>query len=122
LIEQRSVKALRLSKLVFDPGNAVADVKYKIASGEWKRTDMYQLVTFAGGCLAEHAAIIGFSDATSTAVPTVNVGHIRLQYLAWPASAEVSAAEAAGTVVQEVRNWLDSNRPRLLNQEREGQS
>jgi 5-methylcytosine-specific restriction endonuclease McrBC regulatory subunit McrC len=35
--------------LVFDDGRQVGDVRYKLSKGEWRRTDLYQVVAFATG-------------------------------------------------------------------------
>jgi 5-methylcytosine-specific restriction endonuclease McrBC regulatory subunit McrC len=91
--------------LVFDGGDAVADVKYKIAGADWVRSDLYQAVAFATGYRTERAAIVTFGDPHSALAP-LQVGDVTVTHLLWPNDARVAPAEAADTLAIQVASWL----------------
>jgi 5-methylcytosine-specific restriction enzyme subunit McrC len=47
--------------LVFEDGAAVGDVKYKLATREWRRGDLYQAVAFATGFRAASSLVVDFA-------------------------------------------------------------
>src|ERR1700719_5262127 len=48
--------------LVFGERVLIGDVKYKIASTKWDRSDLYQIVTHTAGFQASAGVVIGFSS------------------------------------------------------------
>jgi 5-methylcytosine-specific restriction enzyme subunit McrC len=93
--------------LVFGGSLAVADVKYKLTSGEWDRSDLYQLVAFATGFRVRHAAVISFRSPRSDQPPVVRIGDVRIAQLAWPADIELPAVQAAEDLCGATARWLE---------------
>lgn len=92
--------------LVIGERLAVADVKYKLASAEWQRPDLYQLVTFAEGFGTSSGAIMGFRLKTGAVPSSVAVGEKALTYIAWRADPDVDPQDAANRFSSEVAGWL----------------
>jgi 5-methylcytosine-specific restriction endonuclease McrBC regulatory subunit McrC len=92
--------------LVFGTTLAVADVKYKTATEEWKRPDLYQVVTFATAYRVIDAAVIEFAPPDTFALPSLLVGDVNVCHLTWPADGTVSPRDAADSLVTSVRAWL----------------
>jgi hypothetical protein len=92
--------------LVF--GNvATGDVKYKLLTKEWNRSDLYQAVAFATGYRVGQAAVFTFSSSVpNQTLPCVRVGDVRLRAIAWDCSPETSPAAAAEAMVAEAASWL----------------
>lgn len=89
---------------------AVADVKYKIASTEWKRGDLYQVVTFATAYRVGHAAIIEFETPYAAPLPTLLLGDVNVQHLVWRADDHLPPSEAASDLIASVQSWLEKAR------------
>lgn len=97
--------------LVFDSGQAIGDVKYKLNGSDWNTSDLYQAVAFATGFRTRNAAVISFSPS-GTVLPTLAVGDVRVENLAWQASADTEPSAAGDGLVEGVRRWLqDHARP-----------
>jgi hypothetical protein len=96
--------------LVFGSTLALADVKYKLATDEWKRSDLYQVVAFATAYRVAHAAIIEFERPGSRALPELLVGDVNVRHLIWPADDDLSPIEAASCIVTSIRGWLDATK------------
>ncbi len=96
--------------LVFDYGLAVADVKYSVSGADWKRSDLYQIVTFAEGYQTGHGAVINFQRPHASPLPDGHVGRKRIVHLSWPADPDREPTEAATQLVREVGQWLESVR------------
>ena len=80
--------------LVFDSGNAVGDVKYKLPGSEWGRSDLYQLVAFAVGFRVRRGILVHFSRHEDLELPTVQVGDIDLHAVSWLANEDTTPKEA----------------------------
>jgi 5-methylcytosine-specific restriction enzyme subunit McrC len=93
--------------LVFGTKLAVADVKYKMASTEWKRGDLYQVVTFATAYRVADAAIIEFQIPNGTPLPVLPLGDLNVHHLVWPADIHLTPLDAAGYLVASVQAWLE---------------
>src|SRR5258708_7906791 len=91
---------------------AVADVKYKLAGGEWKRPDLYQAVAFAAGFSVPHAAIIEFLNPMQVSLRPVTVGHIVVSHIGWDADSSIDAVTAAGLLTERFSQWLGACRGR----------
>ncbi|MGW6130221.1 5-methylcytosine restriction system specificity protein McrC [Cellulomonas sp. NPDC055163] len=95
--------------LVLDAGRAVGDVKYKLHSGEWNNSDLYQVVAFATGYRADHAAVVTFArHGREEALPVLHVGDVNVAHLCWPADASLSPGEAADVFSADMRAWARS--------------
>ena len=92
--------------LVFGAPVAVADVKYKTATDEWRRGDLYQVVTFATGYRVSHAAILEFARSDSRALPDLVVGDVCVRQIVWPADPDMIPVDAAASLIASVRTWL----------------
>jgi 5-methylcytosine-specific restriction endonuclease McrBC regulatory subunit McrC len=91
--------------LVFDRGNAVGDIKYKLQSSSWNRSDLYQALAFATAYRTNSALLVGFHKGSMPLQRELRVGDVRCRLIAWNASAEVSPQEAQLHFEQEVRGW-----------------
>ncbi|WP_454044674.1 5-methylcytosine restriction system specificity protein McrC [Cellulosimicrobium sp. Marseille-Q8652] len=95
--------------LVMDAGRAVGDVKYKIHSGEWNNSDLYQVVAFATGYHASHAAVLTFArKGRQEALKPLHVGGVRVAHLCWPADPDISPRQAADAFEADVRDWAQT--------------
>jgi 5-methylcytosine-specific restriction enzyme subunit McrC len=103
-----STLTLNPDLVIEEEGSAVAtaDVKYKIAAGEWKRNDLYQAVTFATGFGVKSAAICEFRPLDVAPLDSVGVGAVRVSHLTWPLGAELSAEAAEGDFLSGFELWL----------------
>jgi 5-methylcytosine-specific restriction endonuclease McrBC regulatory subunit McrC len=108
-------RSIRLSSTVsFNPdlvvvqggeARAVADVKYKLASGDWRRADLYQVVAFATALQVTSAAVIDFMPSASALTP-LNVGGTRVTHLAWPADEAQPPEQSATTLTEAFHHWI----------------
>ena len=80
--------------LVFDSGRVVGDVKYKLLSHDWPRSDLYQLVAFATGFRARRGLVVHFSQHKDEGLPSVEVGDVQLHAASWLASDDNTPEEA----------------------------
>jgi 5-methylcytosine-specific restriction enzyme subunit McrC len=90
--------------LVFDQGDRVGDVKYKLTDTAWPRSDLYQLTTFAAAYETAEALRIAFSPDRRTPEP-VKVGKHRLTALSWN-TATNNPTDAATQLAADVSEWL----------------
>jgi hypothetical protein len=96
--------------LVFGHTDAVADVKYKLVQGDWRRADLYEIVAFATGYRTRNAALLEFRPAAGTAaapvhLPDVHVGDVRVRHLAWAADPTLAAEDALERVARDHISW-----------------
>jgi hypothetical protein len=97
--------------IVFEPGTCIADVKYKLADGEWRRSDLYQVVAFATAYNARRAAIVTFGRAEEDEPPQVTFGTLPVQQLTWDVSEGTTPEEAATRIVKSAMDWLPFDVP-----------
>jgi hypothetical protein len=100
--------------LVFeDPTpRAIGDVKYKLASPEWDRPDLYEVVSFAAGYRVPRALVALFAEPGVKPLPSVAVGDHVVSPIAWSADALIAASEAAESFSTAVRQWyLEEDAP-----------
>jgi 5-methylcytosine-specific restriction enzyme subunit McrC len=64
--------------LVFGPPTVVGDIKYKLSSGDWNRSDLYQLVAFATGFRVRRGLLIQFRGPDVRACPELQVGDLHV--------------------------------------------
>ena len=92
--------------LVLGGGAAIADVKYKLATGDWNRADFNQVVTFATAYRSGVAAIVNFRTRDVLPVPGVTIGDMSVDELSWPADVATEPADAADQFAAAVSRWL----------------
>jgi 5-methylcytosine-specific restriction enzyme subunit McrC len=90
-----------------EPAFAVGDVKYTLATGQWRRPDLYQLVTFATGFNVSSAVRIAMTTGSPVS-GTAHVGDVTLNECLWNAREDVSPPDAEDQLVGSVRSWLES--------------
>jgi 5-methylcytosine-specific restriction enzyme subunit McrC len=89
------------------PVFATADVKYSFAKEHWKRTDLYQAISFAEAFQVEMALVIGFIDEIRMATPSsVGVGCKTVAYVSWDAKPTTDPVTAAKNLIDSVRERL----------------
>ncbi len=86
---------------------AVGDVKYTLATGQWRRSDLYQLVTFATGFQVTAAVRIAMTTG-SPATGSAQVGDVTLSECLWHAHEDTEPQDAEDQLVDSIRNWLGS--------------
>jgi 5-methylcytosine-specific restriction enzyme subunit McrC len=97
---------LRLSPDLVFGSIAVGDVKYKLLGKDWKRTDLYQAVSFATGYRVEHTAVVTFSPTSGQSVPSVQVGDVTLRAITWDCSHNSTPEASARSILDQATRWL----------------
>lgn len=90
--------------LVFQK-TAVGDVKYKVWDGDWHRSDLYQLVSFATGFGTAEALRVGFSTDAQP-VPPIYVGDVALRVCDWPYDDPEDPAQSELVFSSRLRKWF----------------
>lgn len=88
--------------LVFNQGEAIGDVKYRVSSG-LTRSDINQVTTFAAGYHAKRGLLIMFGSGTER--DHVEVGKIRIDTINWDVH-EPDPIQSARALATAVRHWL----------------
>ena len=96
---------------------AVADVKYKLTTTEWKRPDLYQAVAFAAGFQVSDAAVLEFLGAAQVSLPAVSVGDILVSHVGWDADPTTTAESAGQAFLGRFTEWLQCCRCRRTGSE-----
>ena len=92
--------------LVFGEDRAVGDVKYKVSSGEWTRSDLYQAIAFAEAFQTKDATIVRFRQPNTDAVVDVTVGTKTIHEITWLADTDRGPEAVAADLVAQARAWL----------------
>ena len=92
--------------LVFDRGVAIADVKYKLSTGDWSRPDLYQVIAFAEAFGAQYGAIVRFRASQTPRLPDLVVGSKRIREVTWLADDSQTPGVVADGLVNDVAAWL----------------
>lgn len=92
--------------LVFNSGESVGDVKYKVLGTEWQRPDLYQLVAFATGFRANMGVLVHFARERGEQLPSVKVGHVQLHAASWFAQDDLDPTVALGDLADRLRSIL----------------
>lgn len=93
--------------LVFNPGQAIGDVKYRLSS-KLKRSDINQVTTFAAGFKASKGIVIEFDSKSSN--DYVEVGDIRIDAINWDID-QPSPDMSAEKLAADIRTWLSGAQP-----------
>ena len=93
--------------LVFNPGQAIGDVKYRLSS-KLKRSDINQVTTFAAGFKATKGIVIEFDSESSN--DYVEVGDIRIDAINWDIG-QPSPDMSAEKLATDIRKWLSGAQP-----------
>lgn len=92
--------------LVFSGGVITGDVKYKIASRMWVRSDVSQAALFATGYKASAALIATFSREPHIADLEMYLGNLLLKRFVWRADKEMDPADVEADFVDRVREFV----------------
>jgi len=92
--------------LVLDGGVITGDVKYKIASRMWVRSDVSQAALFATGYKASAALIATFSREPHIADLEMNLGNLLVKRFVWRADEEMDPADVEADFVDRVREFV----------------
>ncbi len=98
--------------IVINNGEAVLDVKYKLSEADWRRSDLYEIVTFAEGLGATRSAIIDFATDNSVA-PRLQIGSISAINMTWDARAGSEPAAAVQELAAQLGAWLEKTEARM---------
>lgn len=91
--------------LVFSGDGGVGDIKYKVATGEWTRPDLYQAIAFAEAFGANRAAIVQFAGSGSKVCADLLVGATSIREIRWPTDTAVTPEAAADAVASQLAAW-----------------
>jgi 5-methylcytosine-specific restriction enzyme subunit McrC len=92
--------------LDFGEGLAVGDVKYKLATSDWNRSDLNQIVAFVAAYDCAEGAVFSFSGEGQVNPPDLGIGRHFIRSIHWDASGELSPVEAARQVAEATALWL----------------
>lgn len=84
----------------------VGDVKYKIQTKNWRRTDLAQSVFFAVAFGSPKSLIVDFENEESKPNGDLQVSQILVSSLSWDARESVNPEDSALKLVSEVNSWL----------------
>jgi hypothetical protein len=82
------------------------NVKYKLSKGEWNRPDLYQLVTFATTFGSKSGALVSFVPSGAKELPSLRVGEVVVNHVAWPADPALTPEAAASAFIDSAGSWL----------------
>lgn len=91
--------------LVIDKGSAVGDIKYKLQTMHWNRSDLYQSLAFAAAYRAVDVLLVSFHQGEVPTPTQLKVGEIRCRMVAWDARPDVSPQIAHRQFEKEVIDW-----------------
>jgi len=95
--------------LVFNHGRVVGDVKYKVASNDWARSDVSQAALFATGYSAHAALICSFATQTDVIDMSMLLGKLPLARILWNATDDVEPSDAGANFIARVAAFLESH-------------
>ena len=84
----------------------VGDVKYKVQTKDWRRSDLAQSVFFAVAYEAPKSLIIDFENEASKPNGDLQVSRILVSAIGWDASSSADPEESASKLVKDVKSWL----------------
>jgi hypothetical protein len=92
--------------LVFGDIAAVGDVKYKLMSTDWSRSDLNQTVAFAAAARTNTGIVIGFHPSETATLPAVGVGDFAIVGISWRADEGVDPRTASEELALHVQSLL----------------
>ena len=95
--------------LVFGDIAAVGDVKYKLMSGDWSRSDLNQIVAFAAAARTDTGIVVGFHLSDPASLPAVGVGDFHIVGVNWRAAEDADPALASEELAIRVRSLLPTH-------------
>jgi 5-methylcytosine-specific restriction endonuclease McrBC regulatory subunit McrC len=110
-VEKRSLPlqgtAMRMNPdLTFDDIAAVGDVKYKLMSADWSRSDLNQIVAFAAAARTRIGIVVGFHPSDAATLPVVGVGDFNIVGINWRADEDLTPEAASEELALGVRGVL----------------
>lgn len=94
----------------------VGDVKYKVQTKDWRRSDLAQSVFFAVAYESPKSLIIDFENEESKPNGDLQVSQILVSALGWDASQCANPEESAQKLVSEVKAWLGKSTIKFVSQ------
>ena len=92
--------------LVFNNGVITGDVKYKVASPMWVRSDVAQAALFASSFQASAALITTFSNTSRIADLEMQLGDLLVKRIIWCADADLDPVEVETDFIDRVRQFV----------------
>lgn len=105
---RRTVAGVSFNPDIVFPGNAIADVKYKLAGPYWDRSDLYQSIAFATAFEVHYGAVFNFAPVGHR-LPDATPGNLRIRHIPWIEDDEPETA--ANDFTHRVEDWLASTTP-----------
>jgi hypothetical protein len=87
----------------------VGDVKYKVQTADWRRSDLAQSVFFAVAFNSPKSLVIDFEDENSKPNGIVQISQVQVTAIGWDARETVSPEESARKLVDSMKVWLDQS-------------
>ncbi len=97
--------------VVFGEERALADIKYKLATADWVRSDLYEVTSFAVALRTDVAAILSFVTTNAPPRMPVRIGDIWITDLRWRALSGIAPVDAAANIAGNIQEWLLPSRP-----------
>jgi 5-methylcytosine-specific restriction endonuclease McrBC regulatory subunit McrC len=91
-----------------NPEIVTGDVKYQIRSGNWKRANFYQAVTFATAFFANRGFVIDFSEQKNPDQSLVQIGPLELTIFDWDIAPGSTPSASLATLVNEIHFWISN--------------
>jgi hypothetical protein len=113
-------RQLEGSTLTFNPDlvfgrAAVGDVKYKLFDQTWRRSDLYEVLSFGVAFRTERVCLVNFSPSGAfEPLAPLRVGDMTVTHLVW--RADQPPDQAAEGLVNQARRWLQDSDPNTLGQ------
>jgi 5-methylcytosine-specific restriction enzyme subunit McrC len=92
--------------LVLNGGVITGDVKYKVASRMWVRSDVSQAALFATGYQASAALIATFSNTSGVGDLEMQLGDLLVKRFVWCADEELDPVEVEADFIDRVREFV----------------
>lgn len=92
--------------LVFGSIDAIGDVKYKLATARWLRSDLCEVVAFATAARTARACVVGFRHTTDPHPPVVAFGDTEARYFSWICDHDLAPVVAADGLADELADRL----------------
>ena len=97
-----------------DPVRAVGDVKYRLYTNKWKRTEVFQLTSYAAGFSVKRALLIGFST-NGGSIQDLHMGNHILRTHLWNASDGADPEYELELLIEQINLFMGGQSPTFEN-------
>jgi len=87
----------------------VGDVKYKIQTADWRRSDLAQSVFFAVAFNSPKSLVIDFENEKSEPNGIVQISQVQVTAIGWDARESAIPEESASKLVDSMKIWLEQS-------------